>query len=69
MDREREQRDHAAILREQNKNLHAYMTEKEDLAHQVAYILTPRLSTHPLPEQANSPAAQWSIYHVIPGKY
>lgn len=35
MDREKEQVDHAAMLRELNKNLSERMTEKEDLLHQV----------------------------------
>ncbi|KAF6024206.1 GCC1 [Bugula neritina] len=35
MEREREQADHAAMLRELNKNINDRMSEKEDLVHQV----------------------------------
>ena len=39
MEREREQADHGAMLRELNKNLNERMTENEDLIHQVLYSI------------------------------
>lgn len=38
MEREKEQADHAAMLREQSKTIADSISEKEDLQHQVVYI-------------------------------